>query len=346
MDYNLIERTYTPSLNLLRKAVNPSIQQVTAELIKRSSTPANVYRLWLERDGVQDRRSLVVKRIENGWPEDPAGHKREVGFYRRLLPQLDIPHPHIYYAGPEPGTSAHLVIMEDISATHRFPSPQHIWTQAEIQQILQTYARLHSSGQQCARLNQESDWLMERHEKRLFKTAGDLPGMVEALVTKGIWPKMPGFSSLLERTLREAKLLAEWPITVLHGDVFPPNCSLPFAREDEVILVDWDMVSFGLAEMDLAFMFMQPFNSHRQLNRQETLDYYWNRRQQLDGRRSSQAELEMRQRYADTLWALRLIPVAYQMSLSPFPPDSAPQIYWNSMFGVLGARLHTLSDET
>jgi hypothetical protein len=336
---------YAPSLNLLRATVSPSIQHTRVELIKRSSTPAVVYRLWFERGRDQRTRSLVIKRIKEGWPEDPEGHNREVCFYRRLLPQLDIPHPHIYYAGPEPGTSAHLVIMEDVSLTHRFPSPQHTWTQTEIKQILRTYARLHASGQARSLVEEESDWLMDRHEKLLFETVGDLSRMVEALVAKGIWPKMPGFGSLLEWTLRNAELFSDQPVTVLHGDVYPPNCSLPLAGEDEVILVDWDMVSFGLAEMDLAFMFMQPFNSHRQLNRQEALTYYWHQRQKLGGKRRSKAELTVRQQYADALWALRLIPVAYHMSISPFPLNSAPRIYWDSMFSVLGGRLHELSHE-
>jgi thiamine kinase-like enzyme len=336
---------YAPSLNLLRTTVSSSIQHTTVELIKHSSTPAVVYRLRLERESEQRTLSLVVKRIKDGWPEDPEGHKREVCFYRHLLPQLDIPHPHIYYAGSEPDTSAHLVIMEDVSLTHRFPAPQHTWTQTEIKQILRTYARLHTSGQDHSLVEEESAWLMDRYEKRLFETSGDVPYMVEALVAKGVWPKMPGFGSLLEQTLRNAELFSEQPVTVLHGDVFPPNCSLPLAGEDEVILVDWDMVSFGLAEMDLAFMFMQPFNSHRLVNRREALAYYWHRRQMLGGKQRSKAERKLRQQYADALWALRLVPVAYRMSMSPFPLGSAPRNYWDSMFSVLGACLHELSHE-
>ena len=336
---------YAPSLSLLRARVSPSIQQVTVEPIKRSSTPAAVYRLWLDRRDKQSPRSLVVKRIEDGRPEDPEGHRREVCFYRQLLPLLDLPHPHIYYAGPEPGTSAQLVIMEDVARTHRFPSPQHTWTQREIEQILSTYARLHASGQDFLAAEEAGDWLMDRHERRLFETAGELPRMVESLVKKGIWPKMTSFGSLLDRTLREAKLLSRQPVTLLHNDVYPSNCSIPLVGGVEVILVDWDMVGFGLAEMDLAYMFIQPFSSHRQVYRQEALAYYWRRRRRLDGKLPSEIELKARQRYADALWALWLIPVAYRVSSSPFPHNSAPQIYWNSMFGVLGDRLHALSNE-
>ena len=334
-----------PPLTFLRSVVSPSIKQVAAELIKHSSTPAVVYRLWLECENGQGPPSLVVKRIEAGWPDDPRGHEREVRFYRRLLPQLDIPHPHVYYAGPEPGSSAHLVMMEDVAHTHHFPSKVHVWTQTEIEQILHAYARLHASGLNCWPAEEELDWLMDRHEKRLFETAGELPGMVEAIVDRGIWTRMPGFGRLLDRMLRDAEVLASHPVTVLHNDVYPPNCGLPVSGDGNVILIDWDMVSYGLAEMDLAFMFMQPFGGHQQLDREVALAHYWRRRQEIDGRRRSKAELKARQWYADALWALWLIPVAFRMAESPFPPGSSPRIYWDSMFGVLGRRLQILSHE-
>lgn len=336
---------YEPSLTFLHSVVSPSIEHVAAELIKHSSTPAAVYRLWLECDDGHGPPSLVVKRIEAGWPDDPEGHEREVRFYRRLLPLLDIPHPHIYYAGPEPGSSANLVIMEDVAHTHRFPAKDHIWTQTEIEQILQAYARLHTSGQACLPAEEELSWMLERHEKRLFETAGDLPGMVEAIVNRGIWTRMPGFGRLLDRTLRDAEILSSHPDTVLHNDIYPPNCGIPEPGEGNTILVDWDMASFGLAEMDLAFMFMQPFGGHRQVDRQAALAHYWRQRQELDGRQRSKAELEARQWYADALWALWLIPVAFRMAESPFPPGSSPRIYWESMFSVLSRRLQILSHE-
>lgn len=336
---------YSPSLTLLRSVVHPSIRQATTELIKRSSTPATVYRLRLEGGGKIAPDTLVVKRIDPDWPGDPRGHEREALFCRRLLPHLAAPHPRVYYAGAEPGTSSHLVIMEDVANTHHFPQPRDSWSQAEIQQILRAYARLHASGQ--VRLQNEEDlsWLMERHEVRLFETAGEHPRMVEALAAHGIWPRMPAFGALLERTLREAERLSGQAITVLHNDVYPPNCGISAAGDEEAVLVDWDMVGSGLAEMDLAFMFLQPYGSHLRLDRQTALAYYWRCRKQLDGKIPSESELWERQRYADALWALWLVPVAFRMAESPFPAGSGPRVYWNSMFGVLGERLQELCNE-
>jgi Ser/Thr protein kinase RdoA (MazF antagonist) len=235
--------------------------------------------------------------------------------------------------------------MEDVAQTHRFPTPRHKWTQPEIEQILRTYAHLHAGGRSRLQTEEELGWMMDRHETRLFDTAGELPGMVEALVARGVWPKMPAFGPLLEQTLRDAELLSDQPPTLLHNDVYPPNCGLPVTGEGEVILVDWDMVGSGLAEMDLAFMFMQPYGSQRRVDRRAALAHYWRCRQQLDERTPSKIELEVRQRYADALWALWLVPVAFRMSESPFPHGSAPRIYWDSMYRVLGERLQALSNE-
>jgi Ser/Thr protein kinase RdoA (MazF antagonist) len=234
--------------------------------------------------------------------------------------------------------------MADFGQSHRFPSPSHRWTPEEIKSILDTYARLHAGGQRCLKAGDKPDWLVARHEERLFETVGDLPDMVKRLSDQGIWPLIPNFESLLDRALREAELLADHPVTILHNDVYPPNCGIPTGGDGEAILVDWDMVGMGLAEMDLAFMFLQPFGSHRQLDRQAALNHYWHRRSQLDGHHPSKTERQFRQRYADALWALWLIPVAHRMASSSFPTGSPPQIYWDSMFGVLGERLLTLSD--
>ncbi len=102
------------------------------------------------------------------------------------------------------------------------------------------------------------------------------------------------------------------------------------------------MVGWGLAEMDLAYMFLGPFGNHRRLNRQKALDYYWRQRQQLSGQRPPADELKALQFYADALWALWLIPVASKVARSPYPPGSPPRLYWDAMYVVLSQRLKEL----
>ncbi len=335
---------YTPALPFLRSVVDPSIRSVRAEPIKHSSAPAVTLRLWLERGPKDGPRSLVVKKTDPGWPGDPGGHAREARFYARLLPNLEIPQPHVYYAGLEPDSSHHLVIMEDLAGSHRFPPPQHLWDGAEIEPILRAYARLHASGAGCLAAESDRGWMLDRHEKRLFETAAGLPEMVRSLVAGDIWPEMPGLERLLDQTLRDARLLRDQPATILHNDVTPSNCGIPIGNSGDAVLLDWDMAGWGLAEMDLAYMFLGPYANHRRLDRQKALNYYWRQRLELGGRQRPADELEAIQFYADALWALWLIPVASRVAHSPYPPGSPPRRYWDAMFVVLGQRLTDLID--
>jgi aminoglycoside phosphotransferase (APT) family kinase protein len=336
---------YQPSLPFFRSVVHAGLKSIKTEPIKSSSTPAAVYRLWLENSDDKAPRSVIVKRISQHWPEDDQGDRREMSFYAHLLPKLDIPQPHIYYAGKEPETGQRLVIMEDLHQSHRFPRPTHIWSQVEIEQILRTYARLHAAGESVLAAEGELDWLFARHEKRLQETAQALPGLVEKLMAEQHLPPLANFETLLDRTLRLADHYSDQPVTVLHNDVYPPNCGLATKASGDVILLDWEMAGYGLAEMDLGFMFLQPFGSHRELDRQAAMDCYWDERQRLAGYRPDQEERRRRQWYADALWALWLIPVAYRMFERPFPPGCPPRIYWQSMIGVLGRRLEDLCRE-
>jgi thiamine kinase-like enzyme len=147
---------------------------------------------------------------------------------------------------------------------------------------------------------------------------------------------------LIEQTLAQMPLFAGEGATLLHNDVYPPNIGLPHDPGGEAVLVDWEMAGWGLAELDLAFMFMQPYRSARQIDRQAALDYYWDRRRRLAGAAPPIEERLARQRHADALWALALLPRAHEVAGSPLAPGSAPADYWDNMFGVLYERLKAL----
>jgi thiamine kinase-like enzyme len=138
--------------------------------------------------------------------------------------------------------------------------------------------------------------------------------------------------------------MADYPETLLHNDVCPPNCGLPPNADGECVLVDWEMVGWGLAEMDLAYMFMQPFASERMLDRSEMLEYYWQQRHVLEGVRQPADVERATQRYADAVLALWLVPVAHRVTARPYPEGSAPGDYWEGMFGVLHGRLKALCE--
>lgn len=340
---------YTPSLAFFQKVVHPEICTVTGTCFKVSASPSALYRVELDYEsgyGEAGPRTVIVKRIAPDWRDDPYGHDREVNFYGSLYPRLELQQGRVYFAGVEPESEYRLVIVEDMGGSHRFPPPTHPWSEQELRPILQTYARLHVRGQPYIHNVCEEGWLFPRHEERVRATAETLPQMVETVVKAGLWSPVPGFSALLERTLKKIDQLADAPITLLHGDVYPPNIGLPHdPARHEVMLLDWEMVSWGLAEMDLAYMFCQPYRSHRFIHKAEALDYYWAERERLEGIRVSEVERAYRQRYADTVLVLWLIPVASRMALAPFPADSPVRHFWDSNFQVLNERLQALCDE-
>jgi hypothetical protein len=235
--------------------------------------------------------------------------------------------------------------MEDLAASFRFPSPRHRWTEEESGPMMNAYAMLHHAGESCLPPPDARAWLVDRHEARLEATAGELPAMAQEVARRGMWPELPGLARLVEQNLATGRQLADGPVTVLHNDVYPPNIGFahqPLESRPRAVLLDWDMVGWGLAEMDLAFMFLQPYRSHCLLDRTAALEVYWRQRAKLAGFTFDPAARKARQDYADALWALWLVPVAFRMATSPFPPGSGPRVYWESMFSILGERLEAL----
>jgi thiamine kinase-like enzyme len=230
--------------------------------------------------------------------------------------------------------------MEDL-VDYYLPPPTRPWTQPEGECIARAYARFHVSGVQHLPPEGERAWLLPRHETRLqTENIGEL---AHDLFQRDVWDTIPEIDSLIEQTICNSRSLSQIPITLLHNDVFPPNVALPPILENDAILLDWEMVSFGLPEMDLAFMFIQPFRAHRLLDKTKILDIYWETCLSLGGKIPSQDERETRQFYADAVWGLWLIPVAHKMTIHPYPPDSSVADYWKSMMGVLYEHLARLS---
>lgn len=328
------------SLDLVQRTISPRITGFSTQHIQPGASPTRVYRVALEyANGHAGVPAAIVKSIAPQWPDDAHGPDRERRFYTRLSPDFDFHQPHVFHAGIDPETQHRVIVMEDLTLDYVFPPPTHFWTPDEMRCMLRTYARLHVQGQDCVPPPGQRAWLMSRHETRL-----DAPilGMAEDLVAQGVWSPLPNLDRLLDQTRTTAGDLAGYPVTVLHNDVYPPNVGLPHDLRDEAVLIDWEMAGWGLAEMDLAYVFMQPFGAASKIDRRDALRYYWTQREMLEGRlRPFEERLDV-QRHADAVLALTLVPVAHRVAAEPFPAGSPPRIYWNSMFGVLNERLHEL----
>ena len=330
-------------LSLAREIFGSRVKEVTVERLKHSAVSSTVYRLGLT--GVEAAAGpvrLIAKRTAAAWADDGYGPAREAMFLRHLAPQAGIPQPRIHFAGPIGREGGWLTLVDDVSTAYDFPDAAHQWTSAELRPILATYAAFHTHCTAALPALGSREWLFPLYQTRVASLAGELPGMVEALVAAGIWPPLPGIGRLVESAMRDMDMADGWPETVVHNDVTPANAGLPRNGDGSAMLIDWEMVGTGPAELDLAYMFMQPFNNTRAVDRQAALTWYWEQRRSLSAGIPAAAARAHAQRQADTLLALWLIPVAHQRLLSPFPPGSAARLYWDAMSRVLERRLREL----
>jgi len=332
-----------PSLEFFRQVIHPEISRYSLRTIKTSAPPVKVEEVSLYSDSTHDVKfRLIVKIVSPGWPDDPRGQDRERIFYQRVFPRLGFEHPRVYYAGLNPGTRHRLIVMEDVSGRYRFPSPSYRWNLEEVFCFLRTYARLHGRGQEILPAIEDRAWLLTYH--RQPPDCEQIEESTRYLVSQGIWDPLPNLERLIQQTREQLSVFSGHSVTLIHNDLYPPNIGLPQNLTDLAVLIDWDMAAWGLAEIDLAYLFMQPFRSASQIDRQEALDYYWGQRLALEGRIPPHDERQSLQSLADSLFALAEVLVAEKVARRPYPPGSAPRAYWDAMYGVLYQRLMELCE--
>lgn len=325
-------------LPLMVEAIGPDVRAVVAKRLKRSANDSTVDRLRVET--ATGSLFLIAKQTVGAWDGDGTGPGREATFLRLLSSRLGIPQPRVYFAGPY--SEGWLTLVEDVSADYAFSDAAHVWTAAELQPVLAAYAAFHANGRRALRELPDRGWLFPPYHEGVLATGAGLPGMVETLTAAGVWSPLPGFGLLVERTVRDLEDVTAGD-TLLHNDVTPANAGLPTRGEGLALLVDWEMIGSGPAELDLAYMFMQPFDNTRKIDRAAALDRYWENRRLAEGSIPTAAARARAQRHADVLLALWLVPVAYERLLSPFPAGTAARAYWDAMSVVLEGRLRELS---
>ena len=329
---------YRLSLELLRRTVDPGISGFSQRTIKTGPAPVRVYRLNLAyRAGADGPPSIVAKVTAPNWPDDPDSVDRENRFYQRILPCLDIPHAGVIYSGVDQTAGHRLLLLEDLAVGYVFQPVRHRWSPDEVRCIVRAYARLHALGQAALPPREERGWLMPRHEAYLDVV--DLASMVTELGERRLLSPLPGIGNLIEWTMAQAGPAQAPPATLLHNDVYPTNVALPRDLTRDAVLIDWQMVGWGLPELDVAYLFMQPFRNARAIDQNDALSYYWEQRELLDGIQLSRDERDERKRYADALLALSFLPAAARVAKSPYAERTLARAYWDAMYRVLNERL-------
>jgi len=330
------------TLELLRRALGDDVVEIRAETIKVGASPSQVHRVFLTyAPDTLGPASVIVKTIAAVWAGDPFGGERELYFYRDVAPLLGLARPRVYLTDMDADTGMRVLVMEDLALGYRFFQPEHMWTSSQARCMLRAYARLHSRGYQVLNSQPPPAWLFPPYRERLLRR--DIPGLARAVVQRGRWTDLPSLDRLYATTCQDLAHTKKDPVTLLHNDVYPPKLAFPRMGEGEGVLIDWEMVGSGPAELDLAYMFLQPYRSHQALDRQEMLAYYWGQRALLGDVIPSLRECQERQWLADRVMALWLVPVAHKVALVPYPSGSAPCRYWEQMFAVLYERLVALA---
>ena len=333
---------FEPDLDLFRQAFGNDIQGCHAELIKIALGWSRVYRVTLNPvgQGHSTRDPVIVKTINPNGPPTALEAERELRFYQTILPGLCIPKPQVYFLTTDQATGFHILLMEDLSSTHHIPSHPYQWTRDELKSVLRAYAYLHTSPVE----NLNYAWLAPRHESLLnFEM---IPEQVAIVQRAGIWGDLPELSDLIAYAMESCQKYANAKLTFLHGDTTPANAALPKDLDSQpATLIDWQDVGIGMAEFDLAYLDLQPFDSARLIPRLELLDLYWHFRAEIDSDILSCEERRARQLHADVVTALWLTAPASRVTLHPYPEETYPHMHWASQYGLVYNRLKGLAQE-
>ena len=339
---NLTVPIYEPNLDLLRQAFGNSIQGCHAELVKIALGWSRVYRVTLSQKGQGHsmRGTVVVKTMDPNGPPTLLEAERELRYYEILHPKLSIAKPEVHYLTTDEETGFHVVVMEDLSPTHRIPTHPYQWTHKELKSVLRAYAYLHTSSVQ----NLDYPWLAPRHESAL--NLEKIPEQVATVQRAGIWRDLPELSDLIDYARESCRKYEDEQLSLIHGDTTPANAALPRDLDlQPSTLIDWQDVGIGMPEFDLAYIDLQPFESGRGIPRSELLDLYWCYRSEIDSEIPSPEERCSRQLHADIVMTLWLTATASRVALHPFPEGTYPHMHWSSQFGIVYNRLKALANE-
>jgi hypothetical protein len=336
-------RTFEPNLDLLQKAFGNEIQAFQAEVIKTALGWSRVYRVTLTyiSQGYSRRESVIIKTIDPGGQITPREAERELRFYQILHPRLSIPKPEIYYLTSDEETGFYVIVMEDLSPTHRIPVHPYQWRHEELKSVLCAYACLHTSQVEDLKYT----WLAPRHESLLdFER---IPEQVAVVQRAGIWGELTGLADLIAYARESCKKYQDEQLCLLHGDTTPTNAPIPKDEQNvcPATLIDWQDVGIGMPEFDLAYLDLQPYESARVIPRSELLDLYWCYRGEINSEIPCAQERRARQLHADAVTALWLATAAGRVTLHPFPNGTPQRMHWDSQYGIIYNRLKSLSQE-
>lgn len=269
-----------------REALHAPVTAFEATVIKKGFMPSTVYRVRVKSADDSTPRTVILKCARPPWGDDVYGSEREYRVYTDLLPHLPIPQAKRYFTHLDETTQHTQIVMQDLNAEHVFFPETHAWTWAEAQGMIRALAQLHAGGETLgvAQRPYMMSPLCERWNPSQMRIM-----FADLASTDWLAARMTQAEVNVDRVLTELPQLErvatrETP-TLVHYDVYPPNVALTRdAALPQAVLIDWAAATADVAEIDLAFLFQQPYKSDRLLDWQTTLRFYWDERARVTGK--------------------------------------------------------------
>lgn len=207
----------------------------------------------------------------------------ETRFYRDLRPSIDAETLTVYFADHLNGPSQFLIITEDVTDRGaRFPDAVAGLTVDEVDELLNTLARIHAPFWGSPRLSDAGDlgWL-EHPVHGSFATFLHANGfaiiraLLEVPYKKRLLLEVAGVDAdTMENTFwRLAEHTAEVPVTLLHGDPHPGNTYI--LPDGQVGVLDWQLVRRGSWAHDFGYALVGALEPElRRAHERELLDSY------------------------------------------------------------------------
>ena len=208
-----------------------------------------------------------------------GGFQREIMFYRHFAPVLPVRSPRPYATQFEINTGAGILILEDCSRMKSFRFNQAPPLKKELQQIVRALAKLH------AHFWNQTETVFGY--SRSFSSNNNANDRCPTEIVDREWPEsylathLPcNMTKLAVRLSQEVSYLkchacVSKHKTLVHRDFHLQNVLYdPNAKEDSVVIVDWDSFGVGCGAHDLAYMASLLPTNYRRSNEDVLLATY------------------------------------------------------------------------
>jgi Ecdysteroid kinase-like family len=237
--------------------------------------------------------------------------RNEVNFYNKIRPQLDIEAPRVVGGYYEEDARRFVLVMEDMRERGvHFPSVLEELSIENVQNVLDTHARLHASFWESPRFSGDLSWV-ETH------LSGRVESMIRGSVAEGVRLELAKHKfkrEVLSRLgITEKDLFAGMcvvkqhqatlPRTLLHGDSHVGNT---YRTPDGTGgLYDWQLCVRGFALHDITYVINTALSvEQRRQNERELLAFYRDRLRRYGVANPPATETLWLEHRRATLWTL------------------------------------------